>query len=371
LKLAVCLSLFGACVSTMARAQTTPSSDVAFFWFGEPSPSGVDQSLLALGRRRGAAIARETPGQLHELPQAAVLAKAVAAYGQLRFAETIETLDALEREIVPRGGGGLTRGELVDLHAYRAAARMATGDEAGAWDDLLAAAAIAPGRPLDPARFPPRVVEAARRAEQAAGAPSKLVVSAAPDDAAIVVDGELLGRGRVEIALPVGAHLVRVERSGFRAGGRLVQLGTAGAEARVQLEPAPSPTLEQLAARGRQLAAHRLIAAWAALAQGRVSVELVLLDVRGARAEGRTRLPDDERLTTGELAAAIDGLFAAEGIRDLRGVIAPKPWYKRPLVWGLAAGGAVVAIALGVGLGVGLPSGHGGFTLRVDLGGAR
>ena len=47
----------------------------------------------------------------------------------------------------------------------------------------------------------------------------------------------------------------------------------------------------------------------------------------------------------------------------------PLPWYRRPLVWGIAGGVAVTA--LGVGLGVGLSTGQTGVVTRVDLGPAR
>ncbi|HZS40555.1 MAG TPA: PEGA domain-containing protein [Polyangia bacterium] len=367
--LTVCCAAFA---GQSAHAQTAPS-EIAFVYFGEADPTGVDQSFLALGRRRGAPVAREAPGQLAEQTPGAALSRAIAAYGQLHFAEAIAALDAVEREVAPRGGGGLTRGELVDLHAYRAAARMANGDEASAWDDLLAAAVLAPSRPLDPARFPPRVVEAARRAAQAIGAPARLAIASAPDDALVIVDGELVGRGHVELLLPAGAHLVRAERSGFRAAGSRVDVGASGAETRLALEPAPAPTPAQIAARGIQSGARRVIAAFVSLTDGRAAVELQLVDVKSARVEGRAWLADDERLTTGDLLAAVDSLLGAtpepEGARGK--LPQARAWYRRPLVWALV-GGATAALALGVGLGVGLTNSHGsGFGLRIDLGSAR
>jgi hypothetical protein len=358
-------------MSAGARAQNSPS-ETAFVYFGEPDPTGVDQSFLALGRRRGAQIARETPGQLGGGAPSAELMRALTAYGELRFAEAIQILDALEREVVPRGGGGLSQGELVDLHAYRAAARMASGDEAGAWDDLIAVAVLGASRPLDPARFSPRLVEAARRAAQTIGPSARLVVTATPDDALLIVDGQLLGRGRVEAALPPGAHLVRAERAGFRASGRLIELAAAGAEARLALDPAPAPTVAQLAARAAQLGVRRAIAAFVIADQGRAAVELALVDVRAARVEGRARLADDERLTTADLVAAVDGLWGAAAAEEPRPrARPPAPWYRRPVVWGVVAGVAA-ASALAVGLGVGLSGGHEpGFAARVDLGPAR
>jgi PEGA domain len=367
------VSLIAVVAANAATARAQPArSETAFVYFGEPDPSGVDQSFLALARRRGAPIARETPGQLAELPHGAALARAVEEYSQLHFKEAIAALDALEREVVPRGGGGLTQGELVDLHAYRAAARTAVGDEAGAWDDLLAAAVLAPSRPLDPARFSPRVVEAARRAAQALGAPAKLAIDVAPDDALIIVDGQLLGRGRVELSLPVGAHLVRAERSGFQSAGRLFELKPEGGAERLTLRPADPPTPEQLAARAAQLDARRALAAFLVLEHGQAFVELELVDVRSVRVLAHARLADDARLTTGDLGGMIDALLGSLPDGAERPSARPKPpWYRRPLVWGLV-GGALAAAALGVGLGVGLSGGREpGFAVHVNLGSVR
>ena len=88
---------------------------------------------------------------------------------------------------------------------------------------------------------------------------------------------------------------------------------------------------------------------------------------RSGRVLGRTTLPVDAELTSGALAAAVYGLLGDEE----RHGVAPLavPWYRRPLVWGLAGG--VAAVALGVGLGVGLGTRDSGVPTRVDLGAAR
>jgi hypothetical protein len=340
---------------------------VAFVYQGEPDPNGADQAFLALGRRRGAAVVRETPGKLAEDPLGAQLARGIAAYQRLQFKEAIATLDACEREAVVRGGGALTQGELVDLYAHRAAARSALGDEGAAWDDLVAMVTLAPTRPLDPARFPPRLVEAARRAAEARTATARLTVIASPADALVVVDGEVVGRGHVELTRPLGRHLVRAERSGFVPLGKPVEV-SRDAEVRLALSPATPPSAADLARRA-QLAGHRrAVAAFVTSDGGRPVLALWLIDATTANVEARTQVADDERLTTGAVAAAVD-LLLGEAIVP-GGTAAPRRhWAKSPLLWGVVGG--VVAAALAVGLGVGLTERDTGTSARVDLGPAR
>jgi hypothetical protein len=338
---------------------------VAFVYWGEPDPSGADEAFLALGRRRGASAVRETPGRLVEEPAGAKLAQAIAAYQALKFADAIPLLDALEREAVARGGGRLTQGELADLYAYRAAARSAHGDEAAAWDDLLSLARLQPNRPLDPARFPPKLIEAARRAEGATAPPVKLELSAEPADAFLILDGQLLGRGRVEASVVPGAHFLRAERAGFAAQGRVAVVASPASE-HFTLAPLAAPTIAELAQRGATAGARQVIAAWVNARDGRARLELRRIDKDRALAE--SALADDESLTTAALAGAVDALLA-----PLASELAPverPPWYKRAWVWGTIGGvaAAALAVGLGVGLGVSSPSGT---SARVELGVAR
>jgi hypothetical protein len=360
-----CVILLAVALAAPARAE--PPRQAFVFW-GEPDPTGVDQSFLALGRRRGATVVRETPGRLGDEPAAGALADAVAAYQALKLDEAEAALDALEREAVARGGGRLTQGELVDLYAYRAAARMARGDEAAAWDDLLALARLAPGRPLDPARFAPRLVEAERRVAQSVPPPAALALGTDPPDALVIVDGVLLGRGRVETHVVPGPHFVRAERPGFTASGRVADVPPSGASVELRLEARAAPSAADLARRGAAAGAGEVMGAWVSARDGQARVELARVEVAGARIAARAALADDEQLTSTALAAAVESLAPVEAPPRPR---APPPWYRRPLVWGLVAGGAA-AVALGVGLGVGLGSSTpSGASARVDLGAAR
>lgn len=353
-----------ACVllSTTALAH---ANELAFVWWGEADPSGVDQALLALARRRGAAAVRETPGRAVDNPLTARLARALSLQQSLDLKGAVAAFDDVEREAVARGGGTLSEGELTDLYAHRAGAHAALGDEADAWNDLVEAAALAPGRSLDPARFPPRLIETARRARESLPPSATLVVTAQPADAVIIVDGQLYGRGRVEVARSPGRHFVRAERAGFVAGGRVVESAGATTDVRITLAPATAPTSSEIARRGALADANRIVGGYIA-GGAHATLTLVLVE-RSGRALGKASLAVDDQLTSGALAGAVDTLL---GDAEHRGT-APPPvaWYRRPLVWGIAGG--LAAAALGVGLAVGLANREGGVGTHVDLGPAK
>lgn len=341
----------------------------AFVWYGEPDPSGVDQAFLAIGRRRGAPAVREVPGLLAEEPLSLRLSRGVAAAQALDFQHALAEFDAVEREAVARGGGALTEGELVDLYAYRAGVHSAVGDEADSWNDLVAAAALAPSRPLDPARFPPRLIEAARRAEQSVRERATLTVVAQPADAIVVVDGQLVGRGRVEVSRPPGRHFVRVERAGFAGKGTVADLGSSGATVRLTLDALRPPDAVALARRGQLADAKRTLGAYLTAAQGKAVLTLVVVDNGNGHAGDKATIPVDEQLTSGELAARVDELLGGESARANPLNHPPRPWYGRTATW-LVVGG-VGAAALAVGLGVGLSERQSGAVTHIDLGPAR
>jgi hypothetical protein len=352
-------------VAASFAAGVARADQAAFVWWGEPDPSGVDQAFLALARRRGAAALRETPGRAQDEPLSAALARALALQQALDLKGAVAAFNDVERDATARGGGTLSEGELTDLYAHRAGAFAALGDEADSWDDLVEAAALAPGRSLDPARFPPRLIEASRRAREALAPAGTLVVIAQPADAVIIVDGQLYGRGRVEVPRPGGRHFVRAERAGFVAGGRVVESGAGTTEVRLALAPAAAPSPEELARRGALADAGRTLGGYIA-GGAHATLTLVLVE-RGGRVVGKSALPLDEQLTSGALAAEALALLGDEGARGVAPL--PRPWYRRPLVWGLAGG--AVAVGLGVGLGVGLANRDSGVPTRVDLGPAR
>ncbi len=343
-------------------AAAAEPSDTAFVFAGESDPSGADDAFLRAGRSRGAKVAREVPGHLEEEPRSR-LQKAVEAYARLQLPDARDRLDALETEAAATGGVGLGRGELIELFATRAAVRLAGGGEAAAWDDLLQVATFAPARPLDPARYPPRVLEAERRAAEALTIGGKLAVSVLPVDASVFVDGLVLGRGSVEAVLPTGRHFVRAERAGFTAAGRTIEVGQTGAAASLSLTARPVPSSELLTRSAGLLSASRVVGAWIDTHDGAPVLELSVIDVATGQVRARAQL-ETARVTSSDLDAVLGRLLPVSAT-------APRRWFRRPLVWGLV-GGVVAAAALSVGLGVGLSPGRvGGWSAHVDLQGAR
>ena len=277
----------------------------ALVFVGNPNPSGADEALLALARARGLVVAREALGSLEEEPRAR-LHKAVEAFARLQLPDARARLDALEGEAAAGGAAGLTRGELIELFATRATLRLAAGNEGGAWDDLLQVAAFSPARPLDPARFPPKVLETERRAAEALAAGGKLTAIVTPADATLFVDGLAAGRGQAELVLPAGRHFVRAERLGFSGAGRTIEVTPAGATLSLALSPRPTPPRDSFVNRAAQLGRKQAVGAWIGAHGATAELELVLLEVPGGQARGQTSLPLGPRLTDAALAAALD-----------------------------------------------------------------
>jgi hypothetical protein len=345
-------------ITTNARA-----GDAAFVFVGEPDPSGADEAFLKLGVARGAPVAREQPGSVAEDPRAR-LQKAIEAYARLQLPDARARLDALEAEVAASGGAGLDRGELVELFATRAAVRSAAGDEGATWDDLLQVAAFAPSRPLDPARFPPRLVETERRAAESLSTSGKLMVSAS--DASIFVDGLDVGRGQIEVVVPAGRHFVRAARAGFSPSGRTVEVSAQGASLTIPLSARAAPPIDLFVQRAQMAGSRRVLGAYIGARNGGAVLELLLAEVATGVVRGRVTLDVGARLSESALESAVDALLPPPPTEHPRA-----PWYKRPLVWGIV-GGVVAATALSVGLGVGLGGDHvAGFSIRVDLKGAR
>jgi hypothetical protein len=260
---------------------------------------------------------------------------------------------------------------LVDLFATRAAARGAQAAEAPAWDDLLVAAALAPNRPLDPARFPPRTLEAARRAAQSLGGTVTLTVTAQPVDAEIIVDGQLLGRGTVTVARPIGRHFVRAERAGLEPQGRMIELTPEGTTLRLALVASAVADPVRLARSGALLGADRVLCA-AILPHGdHAALSIRLIDNASAHVANQASVEVDGQLTTARLADAIDALLSTPLPRPTERP-APRSWLRRGVILGIGAG-LLGAAAIGLGLGLGLSGqGHGaGFSAHTDLGPAR
>lgn len=77
-----------------------------------------------------------------------------------------------------------------------------------------------------------------RRYENKDGQP-RLIVTGAPAGAVVYVDDELKGPIPAYLTLSVGTHRVRMEKTGYETGTRVVSLQTAGSESEMDIRLAP------------------------------------------------------------------------------------------------------------------------------------
>src|SRR5262249_46175429 len=147
--------------------------------------------------------------------------------------------------------------ELSDLFLYRGLAETQRGDSARAWDELVRAATVDPTRALDPARFPPRAMQAfARATAQVRGQPLGRLEVAAPAACAVAIDA----RPSLSVGeLPYGEHFARVECPGERPVGATVVLAAARQELQLPRAPAAPPDDDALLRLGRERGAEDVL----------------------------------------------------------------------------------------------------------------
>ncbi len=355
-RLVVFLAAFFGLVGDKPAAAAAP----VLFLFAGDSDQGVGAEFLELGRRRGAATLQEPAAPIATDPTvAAALARALESYQAMRLPEAVAAFDTLEQQILERSGG-LSAGELADLYTFRAAARMAIGSDGDAWEDLLMLAAIAEGRPLDPARLPPRFIAAAARAASALPPPTKLVIRTLPADAVILVDGRTVGRGVAEVTRTPGRHWLRAVRSGFSPTAQILDLAPLGAEVTLKLSAHAAPSLTSTVARAQLVGATQALRAHLTVADGRLKISLALIDVVSARVIEHADVDANDQAG---LAAMVDQLLGGHAPSRARP--------RRTALWISVGGAAVGIIALSIGLGVGLAPRGSGFVTHVELGAAR
>jgi len=354
----------------LAEAQAAES--VAVLLSGRADASGPEAILSGWAERRALPVLREAVASTPVPSVRARMEGARIAYRALQIPDALQALEAVAVEAAASGAAGLGRGDLVDAALLGAACHLLHGDETAAWDGALAAVALAPDRPLDPAAWPPRLVAEVKRAEVASVATSAVfwAVSVLPADAELFVDGEPAGRGASTLRLRPGRHYVRAERAGFAPAGHAVALAPGRSEDALQLVPLAPPTPRALWARATVGGARRALAAWvSAGADGEPLFHLALVDEQGLGAEAT--VPIGPGLVPAEIEAAADRLLPVKTVafRAPRPIDTDGP-RRRRLAWGLGLGigaAAILAVGLGVGLGLGGP----GFNAHVDLGPAR
>ena len=206
------------------------------------------------------------------------------------------TLDDAAAEIAATGGGGLLAPALSDLYLYRAWAvsRFDFNSEhvpaptvrAQAYEDLVRAAMLAPGRQLNLQQFPPLLLEDWARAVADVGARPQgaLVVKATPE-AQITCDGGAAISGPATfVGLAQGQHLIHVDEPGWAAWGATVSVDQATVEISVPTRRALTLDDADAAARARRMGTKfALIAEPQPGKNAGLSLSLRLVDAAGAR----------------------------------------------------------------------------------------
>jgi hypothetical protein len=305
----------------VADVAAAPAADVVVVWAPGVSAAPVEQ----VARAHGAAIIDRSPAPPPTVETALLLTRGIAAYDALKLDEARAVLDQA-RDLADRtGAAGLSTAQLSDMFLYRGLVRAQAGDETAAWDELVTSIAVEPSRELDPARFPPKIVEQFRRARDTLQheRPAGDLQLDVPPGCTPYVDGAA-SSGKAHIL--TGPHWIRVECADRTPWGQRIDLTTVGAH----LAPDPSPYAPPSDA-------ELLVQARVAGARG-----LVVAEVHGAIATARLVALDGrerDRRTVGvsqglaPLATAVAELLTPDAAKHR--------WYKSRWAW--AAGAAALA----------------------------
>jgi hypothetical protein len=341
-----------------AAAQAPERPSVVLFW---SSPGHADATARAAllpaverASRRSGAVSADLSPAAPPLPAVAdQVARAIAAYDGMKFADAAFELDKAAATVAELGGRGLERDALVDLFLYRALARTETGNSAGAWDDFVRAATLDPTRLLDPARFRPSAVKSFTLAVEQVKkrAPVALTVNG-PTGSKVTVDGRPSGRDKVSETLLPGEHYVWVERPAAPPFGKVVTLASATAVP-VPEDAAAPPNDAELARRAARLASGPLLGVALRRDGGVGVVELRSVGPRGSTLRGMLRLGPSPEASARDLESAV-----TRALRAMRGEVArgdpktgattpppPERWYKNRWLWlgvGVLAGAAAL-----------------------------
>lgn len=317
-------------------AAASPRADLVITW--APGHGEIITAAAEEARRAGAAAIDASPEAAPVPADAQALRTGRAAYEALRFDEAAAALTAAAQSVELTGGAGLGSGELGDVFLYRALTAAQRGDAAAAWDDFVRAAAVDPGRTLDPALLPPRALEQLERARaHVAAMPRRTVQLRREAGCAIAIDAR--PTAEAEVVLVRGRHWLVARCPGRRTlqrGFDVLEAADGAAPLEVAAAGEVLPPLGDDAA----LVQARAAGARAVLVVT-VAGEVALLRRLGI--EGR----EQERRSL-RLAGAGDGAALAAEVRRLLAPAATTtnatPWYRSRWAW--AAAGVVAASAV-------------------------
>lgn len=305
-------------------------------------------ALRALAAERGTALVNVSPSPPPTVGLGRFLARGIEAYEALRPEDAFAELDAGIQEAARRGGLGLGRTGLSDLHIYRGLVLTQLGDSVRAWDDFVRAGSIDPTRRLDPVRFPPRVVDTFTRAVDAIAPDDASLLVRVAGDCVVTVDGRPGAAGEA-MPLARGDHYLAIECPDAAPYGRVVTVAGDPTELEPSIERRKPPTDAELVAAGRTHRAPAVIGVLIDDSAGEHVITVRLLDSASGKARMQILVsaPPDAAVAE-RVTAAVERL-----VREWNGPVAivpdtrpapPPPWYRRPWVWGVAGAAVTAAI---------------------------
>jgi hypothetical protein len=151
-------------------------------------------------------------------------------------------LRATMKEYAKAAGALNACGHLCDTVAMYAASLNARGEIEEAKIAILDLLALAPTFELDRKRYPQEFVTLRAQVATARNAQLRgnVEVKTRPSGARVYLDGEFKGYTPLVLqTLPIGKHMLRVERPGFKLWGTLVEVSPEDSEVKQDLTPTP------------------------------------------------------------------------------------------------------------------------------------
>jgi hypothetical protein len=163
-----------------------------------------------------------------------------AAFEKRDYEDAERKLRATIKEFGKAAAALKTCGHLCDAVAMYAAALQARGDVEEAKITTLDLMALSPAFELDRKKYPQDYI--ALRAQVATARTAQLrgnvAVKTRPSGARVYLDGDLQGHTPMTLqTLPVGKHLVRIERPGFKQFGTVIEVTPEDSEVSADLKP--------------------------------------------------------------------------------------------------------------------------------------
>jgi hypothetical protein len=151
-------------------------------------------------------------------------------------------LRATIKEYTKAAGALSSCGHLCDAVAMYAASLNARGEVEEAKIAVLDLLALSPTFELDKKRYPQEFVSLRAQVATARNAQLRgnVDVKTRPGGARVYLDGEFKGYSPVTLqTLPIGKHMLRLERPGFKVWGTLVEVSPEDSEVKQELAPTP------------------------------------------------------------------------------------------------------------------------------------